>query len=50
VDYLDATTKMRIFPELWIVRAILLPKDSVPPLTDISAYGFHKDGRHTTEK
>jgi len=42
VDYLDSTTKMRIFPELWIVRAILLPKSDLPTLDDVAAYGFHE--------
>lgn len=41
VDYLDSTAKMRIFPELWIVRAILLPKNTLPVLHNVDAYGFN---------
>lgn len=40
VDYLDQTTKIRIFTELWTVRTLLLPKPALPPLRDVQAYGF----------
>jgi len=40
VDYLDATTKYRVFRELWTVRTILLPKRAVPPLEHAERYGF----------
>ena len=40
VEYLDKTTELRIFTELWAVRTLLLPKDSLPPLTDTAWYGF----------
>ncbi len=40
VDYLDRTTKMRIFRELWMVRTILLPREAVPPLEQPEVYGF----------
>ncbi|MCP4867222.1 MAG: tryptophan 2,3-dioxygenase [Proteobacteria bacterium] len=40
VDYLDNTTKYRVFKELWAVRTILLPRDAVPTLQQADAYGF----------
>ncbi len=40
VDYLDATTKYRIFTELWAVRTILLPKEALPELSSAEKYGF----------
>ena len=32
VDYLDETTKYRIFTDLWTVRTVLLPKSLLPPI------------------
>ena len=43
VDYLDATTRYRIFTELWTVRTILLPKGALPQLKRASFYGFATD-------
>lgn len=40
VDYLDKTTHVRIFTELWAVRTLLLPRDALPPLASADAYGF----------
>ena len=40
VDYLDKTTKYRVFTELWAVRTVLLPRDRLPPLTAADRYGF----------
>jgi tryptophan 2,3-dioxygenase len=40
VDYLDQTTKVRIFTELWAVRTLLLPRDALPELRNASSYGF----------
>jgi tryptophan 2,3-dioxygenase len=40
VDYLDKTTAIRIFDELWTVRTMLLPKDRRPPLRRAETYGF----------
>lgn len=40
VDYLDKTTKYRVFQELWAVRTVLLRKDALPDLGDPEAYGF----------
>jgi tryptophan 2,3-dioxygenase len=40
VDYLDQTARYRIFPELWAVRTLLLPREWLPPLDDREAYGF----------
>jgi tryptophan 2,3-dioxygenase len=40
VDYLDQTARYRIFPELWAVRTLLLPREWLPPLEDRGTYGF----------
>jgi tryptophan 2,3-dioxygenase len=40
VDYLDETTRLRIFGELWAVRTLLLPRDAVPPVQHAERYGF----------
>jgi tryptophan 2,3-dioxygenase len=40
VDYLDKTTKYRVFQELWAVRTVLLRKDALPELSDKEPYGF----------
>jgi tryptophan 2,3-dioxygenase len=40
VDYLDGTTRYRIFPELWAVRTVLLPRESLPALRRPEVYGF----------
>lgn len=40
VDYLDATTKMRVFTDLWAIRTLLLKRVSLPELVDESYYGF----------
>lgn len=40
VDYLDQTQKYRVFRDLWAIRAVLLPKDALPPLKDPHLYGF----------
>jgi len=40
VDYLDRTTRHRIFGDLWSVRTLLLPKELVPPVADPSRYDF----------
>lgn len=40
VDYLDKTGKIRIFTELWAVRTVMMPKDSLPPLGNPAFYGF----------
>ena len=41
VNYLDATTSIRIFTDLWAVRTLLLPKELRPPLKNIEMYHFH---------
>lgn len=43
VDYLDRTSRTRIFTELWTVRTILLPRDALPPLVDPAFYGFAQE-------
>ena len=40
VDYLDATTRYRIFTELWTVRTLLLPREALPELAHPERYGF----------
>ncbi len=40
VDYLDQTTGMRVFTELWTVRTLLLPRHELPPLDDLAYYEF----------
>jgi tryptophan 2,3-dioxygenase len=40
VDYLDQTTRYRIFDDLWTVRTILLPKELLPELARREVYGF----------
>ena len=44
VDYLDATTKYRIFGDLWGVRTILLKPELRPTLQNGEIYGFAGDG------
>ncbi len=40
VDYLDQTSRYRVFTDLWAVRTVLLPKDALPPLDRPELYGF----------
>ncbi|ETX03830.1 tryptophan 2,3-dioxygenase family protein [Candidatus Entotheonella palauensis] len=40
VDYLDETAKYRIFPELWAVRTLLLPRAALPALQHAELYHF----------
>jgi tryptophan 2,3-dioxygenase len=40
VDYLDRTAAYRIFTELWTVRTLLLPRQSLPELRSPDLYGF----------
>jgi len=40
VNYLDETTQYRIFPELWAVRTLLLPRDYLPELQNKELYHF----------
>ena len=44
VDYLDATTKYRIFGDLWGVRTILLIPELRPTLLNGEIYGFAGNG------
>jgi tryptophan 2,3-dioxygenase len=43
VDYLDATTKYRVFGDLWGVRTILVKAELRPPLLNGDMYGFAGD-------
>lgn len=40
VDYLDRTTRYRVFTELWAVRSLLSPREALPALTHEDLYGF----------
>lgn len=40
VDYLDKTTQMRIFTDLWMVRTLLLRRDDRPPLAEPDFYDY----------
>ncbi|MEC7712591.1 MAG: tryptophan 2,3-dioxygenase family protein [Candidatus Thermoplasmatota archaeon] len=40
VDYLDMTTKYRVFVDLWAVRSILIKKDALPALKNKEFYEF----------
>ena len=40
VDYLESTTKYRIFKDIWGIRTILLQEDAIPPLRDKNFYSF----------
>jgi tryptophan 2,3-dioxygenase len=40
VDYLDETTRYRVFPELWSVRTLLLPREYLPALEHEGFYRF----------
>jgi tryptophan 2,3-dioxygenase len=62
VDYLDETARYRIFPELWAVRTLLLPRAVLPPLQKPEVYSFaveqqppvagnaHNPGKSTTRR
>jgi len=43
VDYLDMTTKYRVFIDLWSVRSILIKKESLPTLKNPEFYEFKGD-------
>ena len=43
VDYLDMTTKYRVFIDLWMVRSILIKKVALPKLKNPEFYGFKGD-------
>jgi tryptophan 2,3-dioxygenase len=46
VDYLDATTKYRIFVDLWAVRTLLVKRDSLPEVSEADFYGFMSNASH----
>jgi tryptophan 2,3-dioxygenase len=43
VDYLDATTKYRIFKDLWAVRTLLLEKAALPKLENPEFFKYYLD-------
>ena len=40
VDYLDMTTKYRVFIDLWTVRSILIKKEALPEIKNSAFYKF----------
>ena len=40
VDYLESTTKYRIFKDIWGIRTILLQEEVIPPLREKNFYSF----------
>jgi tryptophan 2,3-dioxygenase len=40
VDYLDATTKYRVFVDLWAVRTMLVKREALPDVEQAGFYGF----------
>jgi tryptophan 2,3-dioxygenase len=40
VDYLDATTKYRVFVDLWAVRTLLVKREALPNVADAAFYGY----------
>ena len=40
VDYLDATTKYRVFVDLWAVRTMLVKRDALNDVGEPAMYGF----------
>ncbi len=42
VDYLDATTKMRVFTDLWAIRTMLVKRSLLPAVEKTSFYGFNQ--------
>jgi len=40
VDYLDSTTKYRIFRDLWAIRTLQIRRDAAPELQHAEFYGF----------
>jgi len=40
VDYLDATTKYRVFLDLWTARTAILPVSALPTLRNLEFYTF----------
>ena len=40
VDYLDATTKYRVFVDLWAVRTMLVKREALPDVEQAEFYGF----------
>ena len=41
VDYIDQTTKYRIFPELWAIRSMLIDTKHLPDIIDEDYYKFN---------
>ena len=40
VNYLDETTKIRVFHDLWTARTVLLPKERRPTLENADYYRY----------
>ena len=46
VDYLDATTKYRVFVDLWAVRTLLVKREALPNVEKAAFYGFASGNEH----
>ena len=44
VDYLDATTRYRVFVDLWAVRTLLVKRSALPDCQNPEYYGFSTNG------
>jgi len=44
VDYLDATTRYRVFVDLWAVRTLLVKRSALPDCQNPEYYGFSSNG------
>jgi len=44
VDYLDATTRYRVFVDLWAVRTLLVKRSALPDCQNSEYYGFSTNG------
>jgi tryptophan 2,3-dioxygenase len=45
VDYLDATTKYRVFVDLWAVRTLLVKREALGEVEHPEFYGFQSDAQ-----
>jgi tryptophan 2,3-dioxygenase len=50
VDYLDRTTQLRIFVDLWTVRTLLLPREALPEPSRQSYYDFATPGPRDAQR
>ena len=43
VDYLDSTSKYRIFKDLWSIRTLLVKQEATPEVKGEEYYGYRKN-------